>query len=410
MPTNAAYHDPNIGIAFNNLAQMFQPPSPQDVVAGADAALKKQKLSELAQMFANAGQPGFNKDAFDQRAVLLGNGSIANGYYGVDQGNATTRRGQDVTAATSTANNLSDNQTRLMLPRYSPVPQGDIIPASTLSSQFGLPELPQVNGAPKPLSETEWQAQQDQRLLGTGQLSDQNLVDAIVGKDAPVKAVGGTGKQVYMSPGEAVRTGAVVAYPPDTGGLTVTTNPDGTTTVTQGKSLTEGQSKDAYYLNNGLNALPTIDEFGTALTSLPTALAGNVKVGGVNVGNYAKSSDYQKAEQAGRVFLNAILRKESGAAITPEEDLSYGDTYLPRPGDQPDTLAQKKLAREHAMVGIQLGLPATVILQMEKAGIIPSTGATVDGQAVPVSEPAAPTTKVIDGVTYTSDGQGGWDY
>ncbi len=151
----------------------------------------------------------------------------------------------------------------------------------------------------------------------------------------------------------------------DKGGLSVTTNPDGTVSVTQGvgRPLTEGQSKDTVFATRAEGTLPIIDKYGDALTSLPESVGGSVPV----VGNYAKSKDYQLAEQAGKEFLQAILRKDTGAAITPAETSEYGSVYLPRPGDTPELLAQKRVSRMRALEAIKAGMPPAAILAQERA-------------------------------------------
>jgi hypothetical protein len=166
-------------------------------------------------------------------------------------------------------------------------------------------------------------------------------------------------------------------------GLTVTTNPDGTTTVMQGGStrpLTEGQSRDTVYVTRANGALPIIDAMGDSLTSLPQAVGGNVPV----VGNYLKSPEYQQAQQAGREFLASILRKDTGAAVTPSEEQLYGEIYLPRPGDSPEVLAQKQQSRARAVAAIEAGLPPQAILQSEQA--LAST-------AIPTPAPAGSVTE-----------------
>ena len=51
-------------------------------------------------------------------------------------------------------------------------------------------------------------------------------------------------------------------------------------------------------------------------------------------------------------FNRAKLRKESGAAIGKEEVFGDLSTFFPVPGDSPETLAQKKAARETAIEGM----------------------------------------------------------
>lgn len=71
-----------------------------------------------------------------------------------------------------------------------------------------MPDGSTLRGAPKPLSEPEWRAQQNERLRQSGQISDQMLVDAVLGDKMPVQAIGSDGKGRFMSPGAAVRAGA----------------------------------------------------------------------------------------------------------------------------------------------------------------------------------------------------------
>jgi hypothetical protein len=152
-------------------------------------------------------------------------------------------------------------------------------------------------------------------------------------------------------------------------GMQITTNPDGTVSVTQGTvghgKLTEGQAKDMVFVTRATGALPIVDKLGDKLASLPEYAAAHM--GGV--GNYLKSSGYQRAEQAGKEFLQAILRKDTGAAITKEETAEYGTVYLPQPGDSAAVLAQKKASRNRAVQAIQLGLPPQSILALEKANV-----------------------------------------
>lgn len=62
------------------------------------------------------------------------------------------------------------------------------------------------------------------------------------------------------------------------------------------------------------------------------------------VGNSMVSDEYQVFNQARRDFINAQLRRESGAAIAPSEIENATEQYMPRPGDSPAVLAQKEKA------------------------------------------------------------------
>lgn len=59
------------------------------------------------------------------------------------------------------------------------------------------------------------------------------------------------------------------------------------------------------------------------------------------VGNYLVSSQYQTFDQAQRDFINAVLRRESGAAINESEFANARLQYFPQPGDSPEVLKQK---------------------------------------------------------------------
>lgn len=138
------------------------------------------------------------------------------------------------------------------------------------------------------------------------------------------------------------------------------------------KPLTESQSKDTVFVTRATGALPLIDQFGDSLTSLGERAASGVPV----VGNYALSPEYQQAAQAGKEFLQAILRKDTGAAITAQETAEYGSVYLPQPGDSPEVLAQKRASRQRAVQAIQAGMPPQAILASERA--LGASGAPVD--------------------------------
>ena len=62
---------------------------------------------------------------------------------------------------------------------------------------------------------------------------------------------------------------------------------------------------------------------------------------GASLPNSLQSKEAQRQNQAERNFINAVLRRESGAAISPSEFENAQVQYFPRAGDDPDTVAQK---------------------------------------------------------------------
>lgn len=65
-------------------------------------------------------------------------------------------------------------------------------------------------------------------------------------------------------------------------------------------------------------------------------------------------SDVKKVDQAQRNFINAVLRRESGAAISPEEFQNARMQYFPQPGDDADQLAQKAQNRQRVIQSFAL--------------------------------------------------------
>lgn len=66
-----------------------------------------------------------------------------------------------------------------------------------------------------------------------------------------------------------------------------------------------------------------------------------------------QSQGTKQQEQAERNFVNAILRRESGAMISKDEFANAELQYFPRAGDGPDALAQKEQNRAQAMLGLK---------------------------------------------------------
>jgi hypothetical protein len=122
------------------------------------------------------------------------------------------------------------------------------------------------------------------------------------------------------------------------GGVNVSLGPGG-------EKLTENQSRDLSLYSRAGNANVDLDDLENELTSLGDRAASLFG----EAGQWWKSPKYKQAERAGKEVLAVILRKDSGGAITPEEMDTYGAIYLPMPGDDPQTIADKRRAREVAL-------------------------------------------------------------
>jgi hypothetical protein len=184
-------------------------------------------------------------------------------------------------------------------------------------------------------------------------------------------------------------------------GMSLRTNEDGTIELYQGagaKPFTEGQSKDNVYATRARGSLPTADQYADLLADFGDRML-DVDPTGVARGNL-QNPDYQIARTAADEFLQAILRKDTGAAITAQEQELYGRTYFPVPGDLPAVRAYKKEARERAVAAIEAGMSPTQIIAQERA--IGKARGISGLEPTPTAQPAAPGKKqpvVVDGYT-----------
>ena len=130
------------------------------------------------------------------------------------------------------------------------------------------------------------------------------------------------------------------------------------------RPFTEGQSKDNVYVTRAEGALSVLDPIADTLTSRGERAAEMVPFG---MARGMQSDDFQVAKNAGDEFLQAILRKDTGAAITEPEQALYGVTYLPQPGDSEAVLAQKQQARRRAIEAIKSGQSPSQLIAVERA-------------------------------------------
>lgn len=196
------------------------------------------------------------------------------------------------------------------------------------------------------------------------------LIDLDAGSASPVLgptgAIGGRPDMIF----DSVRG---VMVDKRTGQSQIVMGPDGRPLPAQNnleKPMTEAQSKDLLFGSRAREATKIIDDFmatkpswlqqtGTAAVGYdaPAFLGplGSIIETGLNT---AATPAAQKFNQAQRDFINAVLRKESGAVISAEEFANAEKQYFPQPGDSPEVIAQKKANRDLAIDGILMGAPA----------------------------------------------------
>jgi hypothetical protein len=177
------------------------------------------------------------------------------------------------------------------------------------------------------------------------------------------------------------------------GDLTVVTGPDGTVNIVNkrdrsaqqvtgpnglplvkgssggaNKTMTEGQAKANLFGTRMTEANKIFDELeaqGVRTVSQVKRAADAVPLIGPGLGMLANSTvvspKQQRLEQAQRDFINAVLRRESGAVIADSEFASAAQQYFPQPGENdPSVIEQKRKNRERAAQLLLLEVPASV--------------------------------------------------
>jgi hypothetical protein len=157
--------DPYLAKAAENIAGLFAPPSGTDAAGWANANAKRAEAARIAELYAGAAGDT------DRQAVMAGLYNPTQSYYAQNQNNATTIRGQDVTAATSRYNtdattgaSILNNQNTVkgntISSLYGALNPGQVRPEvpENVASTIGLPTMAAAQGIPKPLSMDEVRA------------------------------------------------------------------------------------------------------------------------------------------------------------------------------------------------------------------------------------------------------------
>lgn len=184
------------------------------------------------------------------------------------------------------------------------------------------------------------------------------LGNALRGREPePNEVIVRDGKRVYVRRSQAVGQEAPAPAGPS-GSFVQMTGPDGqpvlfnpttkhSVTPPAGARLgasTEAQQRANLVLPRAEQAAGNLDEFFEK-GAPPRSLMSRVPI----VGNFVMSEDEQRMVQAAEAVASAILRMESGAAVTEGEIKSYARQFLPAPGDSPEVRAQKKATLEQQL-------------------------------------------------------------
>ncbi|MBX3610397.1 MAG: hypothetical protein KF871_10935 [Hydrogenophaga sp.] len=218
--------------------------------------------------------------------------------------------------------------------------------------------------------------------------------------DAEKARAGASRASAANSYASAAKTRADMDRGARSGDLTVVTGPDGTVNIVNksdgtarmvtgpngqplvkgsaggaNKTMTEGQAKANLFGTRMVEANKIFDELagqGVTTASQLKRAADAVPFVGPGLGVLANSTvvspGQQRLEQAQRDFINAVLRRESGAVIADSEFANAALQYFPQPGDSPEVIAQKRLNRQRAAELLMMEVPASVRAQSQALG------------------------------------------
>lgn len=153
------------------------------------------------------------------------------------------------------------------------------------------------------------------------------------------------------------------------------------------KPLNDSQAKALLFgsrMRDSDKILTDLSSKGVNTPSLIKQGAEAVPLIGGALGSIANSTvaspDQQSVEQAQRDFVNAVLRRESGAAIAPTEFDSAKKQYFPAVGDSAQVKAQKAQNRQLAIQGLLAEVPAG---QRNTLGTAAAAATAPDASGVP---------------------------
>lgn len=212
-----------------------------------------------------------------------------------------------------------------------------------------------------------WTAPKIDNVDTGGQVQTQ-IIDPNTGQ---VKVIGSTNKTASPAEREAssgvtymtTADGSIVAVPKKPNGAPVgqvVTDQSGKPLAGKQVALTESQGNAALFGARAMEAEKVINDIGSDYNVSGLGAkksAENIPlIGGIAgaAGNLLLSDNQQKVDQAQRDFINAVLRKESGASIGKDEFTNAQRQYFPQTGDSQAVLEQKAANRKTAIQGLNV--------------------------------------------------------
>ena len=171
---------------------------------------------------------------------------------------------------------------------------------------------------------------------------------------APVAVMGPDGKEIYESREEALSNRMTPA-----GKTTALTESQGNATA-YGMRMKESHALLKDLENKGETNTGIIRGTVGGVVGLVPLIGDKLSTGTDNIFNVlprilgGMSPEQQQIQNARINFITAVLRKESGAAISPGEFITAEKLYFPQPGNDPSVIKQKQKARELAIKAMEV--------------------------------------------------------
>lgn len=156
------------------------------------------------------------------------------------------------------------------------------------------------------------------------------------------------------------------------------------------KGLTEVQAKGVGFATRARESSDIIANVGNGGKVQPGTIKRSLEAvpfAGEGLGtmaNWTQSSEQQQVEQAQRNFVNAILRQESGAAISEGEFQNAKKQYFPQPGDSAEVIKQKAQNRETSIRALETQAGPGMKKVRQLGGAKPAQGGNFDNRKITV--------------------------
>jgi len=119
---------------------------------------------------------------------------------------------------------------------------------------------------------------------------------------------------------------------------------------------TEGERKAAAFYASGKQGFELLEGLlSQEGKEVPGFVAQAAQRIGLGAGNVLTNSEVRQMRQAALMLSDAWLRYTSGAAVPEQEVERFAESFIPRAGDDPTTLAQKKASRAVIIEALRRG-------------------------------------------------------